>query len=383
MTSKVLMKLPTVPFPQGKKAPPDLVSLNERNDGLVHIRHQGLNVDRVMQLEQNMKFLQEQHQATLVALHQEIESLRQRNRDLQFQLVFSKRAHCGVPSSPSSPEDNGNGFAKSKGSPICVNVAPLQVELLEKDLQDIKASLQEAKTQNQYLSNIIEQQKKRLDATEEQNKIEEKNKIEVADAAIQVGDPVQASLVVLLEESYAMVKRLHKENLDQKKEIASLRAASANNAGSSRGGRSRDGNNGHHSRGSPTSTTQEQSSRKFPPLPIPSYWHRRSPRYSTNRHEKQDHQTEAESTVLPQLQNGSVKSAPEAASFESTSYRSREYRNYGRDGNRKYRGQASRRDSNHYYHSRDFKDRNAKDHPRDAEDTGESSKGTDNHHHRQ
>jgi len=47
-----------------------------------------------------------------------------------------------------------------QGSPICVNVTPLQVELLEKDLQDIKVSLQEAKTHNQYLSNIIEQQKK-------------------------------------------------------------------------------------------------------------------------------------------------------------------------------------------------------------------------------
>lgn len=47
-----------------------------------------------------------------------------------------------------------------QSSPICVNVTPLQVELLEKDLQDIKASLQEAKTHNQYLSNIIEQQKK-------------------------------------------------------------------------------------------------------------------------------------------------------------------------------------------------------------------------------
>lgn len=104
----------------------------------------------------------------------------------------------------------------------------------------------------------------------------------MTDVGIQVGDPVQASLVVLLEESYAMIKRLHKENMDQKKEIASLRAASsANNAGSSRGGgRSRDGNNSHHSRVSPTSTTmQEQSSRKFPPLPIPSYWHRRSSRY--------------------------------------------------------------------------------------------------------
>ncbi|XP_077258834.1 uncharacterized protein LOC143895517 [Temnothorax americanus] len=374
MTSKVLMKLPTVPFPQGKKAPPDLVSLPERNDGFAHVRHQSLNVDRVMQLEQNVKFLQEQHQATLVALHQEIECLRQRNRDLQFQLVFSKRAHYGAASSPSSPEDNGNGFAKSKGSPICVNVTPLQVELLEKDLQDIKVSLQEAKTHNQYLSNIIEQQKKRLDITEEQ-----RNKIEVADVGIQVGDPVQASLVVLLEESYAMVKRLRKENMDQKKEIASLKAASsANYAGTSRNGRSRDGNNSHYNRGSPTSTTQEQNSRKFPPLPVPSYWHRRSPRYGANRHEKQDHRADTDSTVLPQLQNGSVKSA-EAASFESPSYRSREYRNYGRDGNnRKYRGQASRRDSNHYYHSREFKDRNSKDHPRDVNDTGEGSKDADN-----
>lgn len=86
---------------------------------------------------------------------------------------------------------------------------------------------------------------------------------------------------------------------------------------------------------------------------------------------------DAESTVLPQLQNGNVKSA-EAGGFESTSYRSREYRNYGRDGNnRKYRGQASRRDSNHYYHSRDFKDRNSRDHPKDADDTGEGSKNAD------
>ena len=30
-----------------------------------------------------MKFLQEQHQATLVALHQEVESLRQKNRGKQ------------------------------------------------------------------------------------------------------------------------------------------------------------------------------------------------------------------------------------------------------------------------------------------------------------
>lgn len=46
-----------------------------------------------------------------------------------------------------------------QGSPLSVNVAPLQVELLEKDLQDTKISLEEVKTQNQYLNEIVEQQK--------------------------------------------------------------------------------------------------------------------------------------------------------------------------------------------------------------------------------
>lgn len=35
---------------------------------------------RISQLEQNIRFLQEQHQQMLTGLHEEIESLRQRNR---------------------------------------------------------------------------------------------------------------------------------------------------------------------------------------------------------------------------------------------------------------------------------------------------------------
>ena len=37
---------------------------------------------RITQLEQNIRFLQEQHQAMLSSLHQEIESLRSRNRGM-------------------------------------------------------------------------------------------------------------------------------------------------------------------------------------------------------------------------------------------------------------------------------------------------------------
>nr|XP_003699304.1 PREDICTED: uncharacterized protein LOC100879876 [Megachile rotundata]XP_012145485.1 PREDICTED: uncharacterized protein LOC100879876 [Megachile rotundata] len=341
MASKVLVKLPTVSFLQGKKPPSDIVTLTERNENLNQtVRHQNINIDRVAQLEQNMKFLQEQHQATLVALHQEVESLRQKNRDLQFQLVFSKGSTCAA-SSPSSPEDNGTGFVKSKGSPVCVNISSLQVELLEKDLQDTKISLQEAKNQNQYLSEIIEQQKKKLESTEEQPS----NKQSMIDVGIQVEnkvDPVRQDLVSRLEVSEAMVERLRKRNKDQRKEIRTLEAASAN-------------------------TSQEQMPHKFPPLQSQSYWHCRAPRCGRN-------------LVLPQLQNGNMKT--DTMIFESPFYRSQGYRNYYRDeSNRKYRGQSSqkdRRDSDNYHHRRQFKDRSSKVHQKELVDSTEESTEADN-----
>ncbi|CAK9798669.1 hypothetical protein ANTQUA_LOCUS1679 [Anthophora quadrimaculata] len=378
MASTVLVKLPTLPFPQGKKSPSDILTLTERNEGLnQNVRHQTINIDRVAQLEQNMKFLQEQHQATLVALHQEVESLRQKNRDLQFQLVFSKGATY-VPSSPSSPEDNGTGFVKPKGSPVCVNIVPLQVELLEKDLQDTKISLEEAKTQNQHLCEIIKQQKLKLNSVEE----EKATKQPMTDVGIQVGnrlDPVQADLVACLKVAEGMVKRLRKQNDEQKKEIATLKAASANTNGN-KGARSRDGNNSHHSRGSPTSTSQEQTLHKFPPLQSQSYWHRRTPRNGRNRQDKPDHQTEMDSTVLPQLQNGNMK--PDTMIFESPFYRSRGYRHYYRDeSSRKYRGQISqkdRRDSDNHHHRRDYKDGSSKVHQKELADSAEGSREADN-----
>ena len=54
--------------------------LPSRNEDNVEVKYHGVTIDKVSQLEQNMKFLQEQHQSTLVALHQEVEILRQKNR---------------------------------------------------------------------------------------------------------------------------------------------------------------------------------------------------------------------------------------------------------------------------------------------------------------
>lgn len=98
------------------------------------------------------------------------------------------------------------------------------------------------------------------------------------DIGIQVEnkvDPVGGELVSRLEVTEALVKRLRKRNKDQRKEIGTLIASSANTSGN-KGARSRDSNNSYRRRGSPTSTAQEQAPHNFPPLQSQSYWHRRA-----------------------------------------------------------------------------------------------------------
>ncbi|CAH2096580.1 unnamed protein product [Euphydryas editha] len=85
MASKVLV--PTAPFAklQIKKSPPE-------NSSSGFIISGGDAAARVAHLEHSVRFLQEQHRLMLSGLHAEIEALRERNRDLQFQLIFNKES---------------------------------------------------------------------------------------------------------------------------------------------------------------------------------------------------------------------------------------------------------------------------------------------------
>lgn len=51
-----------------------------RTEGLLFPSMSADPLLRITQLEQNLRFLQEQHQIMLTSLHQEVECLRQRNR---------------------------------------------------------------------------------------------------------------------------------------------------------------------------------------------------------------------------------------------------------------------------------------------------------------
>lgn len=166
---------------------------------------------RVTQLEQNIKFLKEQHHLMLTSLHHEVETLRQRNRDLQFQLLFSKGSLALVKSTPSSPEDDSK--PQVVHSPKQVNVTSLQVEILERDIAELKSSLNEVRGRNTCLENIIDEQKKQL---------------EIAPKVSTSTDDVTLSpdpdLVFKLEEAEKIIRRLRRENDEQRRELAMIKA---------------------------------------------------------------------------------------------------------------------------------------------------------------
>ena len=103
------------------------------------------------------------------------------------------------------------------------------------------------------------------------------DKLTVTDMGIQVGgglDPVQVDLMTRLEDAEAIVKKLRRENEEQRREIATMKAT-LYNANGSVSGRNRGPNNGHHNRSS-QGEGDEHNSHKFPPLQTQSYWHRSS-----------------------------------------------------------------------------------------------------------
>ncbi|XP_067008497.1 caprin homolog isoform X2 [Anabrus simplex] len=295
MASKVLVKIPTVPFSQVNKKGPELAAIG-RSEGLM-VTPTSDPLLRIAQLEQNIRFLQEQHQIMLASLHQEVDQLRQRNRDLQFQLVFTKGGVTLVQSSPSpsSPEDDSK--PKIILSPKQVNMTPLQVELLEKEVAELKNSLSEARTKNLYLSGIVEEQKKKIDSLEHGkqeleavgSKIGPNAKTDAQNQAgsnsknVTATEGTEADLTFKLEEAERVIRRLRRDNEEHRRELVTIKSnlsKSLTGAGGNRqlgGG----GNNSHRGNGGagggnshhrPHNQQQSQTQR-FPPLHTQSYWH--------------------------------------------------------------------------------------------------------------
>lgn len=98
----------------------------------------------------------------------------------------------------------------------------------------------------------------------------------MTDVGIQVddtNDDITRDLAARLEDAEAMLTRLRRENEDQQKEIATMKAASANTGNRNGSGRNRAHDNGHHTRGTHGNGGQGSHFHKFPPLQTQSYWH--------------------------------------------------------------------------------------------------------------
>ncbi|KAF6203479.1 hypothetical protein GE061_001810 [Apolygus lucorum] len=263
---------------------------------------------RVTQLEQNLNFLQDQHQMMLASLHQEIEALRSRNRDLQFQLIFGGNNKTIPSSSDSSP---GEGTQpKIVLSPKEINSRSLQVEMLEREVSELKVTLSEANSKNAHLLQLVDHQKKQLDSARK--------------------DPQEPDLTDRLEDAENLIKRLVKENEDQRKEINNLRGQLGRGGHSGRYSGHRRGGNDHQ---------------RFPPLQSHNFWgggshqnqkHKSNPDFHSN-HGQMDHEVVGQAAPsLPHLNR--TYSQP-----SSTRHR---YYNRGNsheegEGRRRYRGRGS------------------------------------------
>lgn len=186
-------------------------------------------------------------------------------------MVFSKGGVTLLQNSP-SPDDETQ--RKIVISPNQVNITSLQVEILERDLAELRTNLSEARTRNVYLQNIVDEQKKKLAALENEKldlaavgkKIGKENvtKATKSTGRAEAGE----DLTEKLEDADRLIRRLRRENEEQRKEIVSLRTTVSKQLAENR---KPEGGNTHRNY---YRNSQSQTSR-FPPLhPHPNWKNR-------------------------------------------------------------------------------------------------------------
>ncbi|XP_050675861.1 uncharacterized protein LOC126972822 isoform X4 [Leptidea sinapis] len=196
MASKVLV--PGLPFTslKVKKSPPPELGGNGFYVG------NGDSTSRIAHLEHSVRFLQEQHRQMLNGLHAEIESLRERNRDLQFQLIFNKEA----PKSSAGNEDGENEVTGLRR----------EVERLELQADEARAEADLLRRKTEQLQEIIDAQNLKLEELEGQGQTEAND----GRAAEEVS---RAELRARLGEAERLVRRLRADAERQRRELQCMK----------------------------------------------------------------------------------------------------------------------------------------------------------------
>lgn len=190
---------------------------------------------RILRLEKNIAWLQDQHNLMLAALHNEIETLKSRNRELQFQLLMGGTSAMAPLGTPEDLEMSAGGGSRSLALISQLSgVPPLQAEILDNEIKELQSTLHEARSRNVYLSNLVEQQKKKLVKLEEEASIH----VESIPSPPSTADPsitelfaqrtptppsIPAEFLKKLAEAEDLVNQLQRENASQREELAAIK----------------------------------------------------------------------------------------------------------------------------------------------------------------
>jgi TolA-binding protein len=144
--------------------------------------------DRVRKLERAIVFLQEKHQDLLVGLHEEVKSLKDKNRELLYNLTMKQEGWIDArPSSSSGLSDPRPGSASR--STIS------QIKQFENQLSEANAQISELSSRNQYLTNLIYDMKRNISKED----VQHHHKVPPGTAPATIGkrEPLQDSLSYL------------------------------------------------------------------------------------------------------------------------------------------------------------------------------------------
>eukprot|EP00090_Calanus_glacialis_P045574 TRINITY_DN8550_c0_g1_i1.p1 TRINITY_DN8550_c0_g1~~TRINITY_DN8550_c0_g1_i1.p1 ORF type:complete len:330 (-),score=83.00 TRINITY_DN8550_c0_g1_i1:147-1136(-) len=170
---------------------------------------------RVHCLEKNLSMLKEQHAAMLADLHNEIETIKNKNRELQFQLLLGTSPH------PPATSEQPDRVAQ------ITEISPVEAEILGNEIKELQSTLHEARSRNVYLANLIEKQQAKLQQMEKaaEEDVQAKTTIVEKDRqAIETSAPeVSTELFKKLQRTENLVNHLKNENKNQREELAELR----------------------------------------------------------------------------------------------------------------------------------------------------------------
>ncbi|XP_035440195.2 uncharacterized protein LOC118269276 isoform X2 [Spodoptera frugiperda] len=195
-------------------------------------------VARVAHLEHSVRFLQEQHRQMLSGLHAEIEALRERNRDLQFQLIFNKESSPKA-SSPPAEENTENNEAKLKR----------EVTRLEQEASTARSEAKAAEARALQLQLLVDAQ------TEKLRSLEVSSACSCGGAEGACAPESRAELRARLGEAERLVRRLRADAERQRRELQCMK------------------NSLHASlRASGLDAYGYQNNYHFPPVHTPDFW---------------------------------------------------------------------------------------------------------------